>query len=513
MTAGALQFWQKHAEDRQTIAYAVSVDHAHNLAAVFNDAGVPAAVILGDTNREERDKAIAGFREGSIKVLVNVAVATEGFDLPDASCIIIARPTMSLALYLQMVVRGLRPKPNGGDCLILDLAANSVTHGLPEDYRKWSLEPRGTQKPGEAPVVICPLCEAASPAASHNCRMCGFSFGKDCDRCGRWRARRRWIYENECGDSHQRVCDLCHIDAHIQAHLPVMPPLDELVELYDPEDEMTFPTDVEIDDDLAIRLSALFGELLEAERQSIAGADDARREELRQLIEWRELVLADNGEQAELFQEHIAALPEEERPDNLIQQGLMIADWVRGLESELAAWRDELTELERRAVDKEAIFNSAQNKAEYLLRHVAAIVELLPDVQSISTAQTIQSDSPQYTQIVVGEPKRFYIGPNNKGIFAECDFYNEKKIVVRKDSTATRNQFTAAYGSYRKRKEQLITDGVLVEDGPVYRFARDYEFPSANAVSTVVLGNTGAGKSGEYLKDANGVPFARYYPK
>ena len=92
MTAGALAFWQKHANNRQTIAYAVSVDHAHNLAAVFNDSGIPAAIILGDTNREERDKAIVGFQDGSIRVLVNVIVATEGFDLPDASCIIIAPP-------------------------------------------------------------------------------------------------------------------------------------------------------------------------------------------------------------------------------------------------------------------------------------------------------------------------------------------------------------------------------------------------------------------------------------
>ena len=185
MTAGALAFWQKHAIDstndqRPTIAYAVSVDHAHNLAAMFNEAGVPAAVILGDTKREERDQAIAGFRDGSIKVLVNVIVATEGFDLPDASCIIIARPTMSLALYLQMVGRGLRPKPDGGNCIILDLAANAVTHGLPEDCREWSLEPRGTQKTGEAPVsgvrILCAKpphmlpATTAEPADFHSAR-------------------------------------------------------------------------------------------------------------------------------------------------------------------------------------------------------------------------------------------------------------------------------------------------------------------------------------------------------
>ena len=227
MTAGVLKFWQKDYGDRPTIAYAVSVDHAHNLARVFNDAGTPAAVILGDTSSEERSKAIAGFREGTVKVLVNVVVATEGFDLPDASCIVIARPTMSLALYLQMVGRGLRPK-DGGNCLILDLAANSEIHGLPEEHRKWSLEPRGIQSPGEAPVVWCPNCETVSPASSHHCQRCGDAFGKDCNRCGKWRAWKRWEFENHCGDAHELVCDLCHIDAHIQAHLPVTKPLDEL---------------------------------------------------------------------------------------------------------------------------------------------------------------------------------------------------------------------------------------------------------------------------------------------
>ena len=377
MTAGALAFWQKHSGDRPTIAYAVSVDHAHNLASVFNGAGISAAIILGDTNREERDKAIAGFRDGSIKALVNVIVATEGFDLPDAACIIIARPTMSLALYLQMVGRGLRPKD--GDCLILDLAANSVTHGLPEDYREWSLQPRGAQKLGEAPVVWCPTewCGAASHAASHNCRVCGHAFGKDCDRCGKWRSWRRWHYEKHCGDIHQLVCDLCHIDAHIQAHLPVAPPLDALVDQYDPEDEMTLPSDVEIDDDLANRLSALFSELLEAERQTIAGADDARRNELRRLIEARQAELGDDRELETLFNKHIAALPETERPENRFQEGRMIADWEGNLRSELAGWQSELAELENRPLDKPAIFNSVRNKALYLLRGAAQSAGLM----------------------------------------------------------------------------------------------------------------------------------------
>ena len=347
-------------------------------------------------------------------MLVNVIVATEGFDLPDASCIIIARPTMSLALYLQMVGRGLRPKPHGGDCLILDLAANSVTHGLPEDHREWSLEPRGIQKAGEAPIVMCPRCETASPAASHNCRVCGYAFGKECDRCGRWRAHKRWLYETHCGDAHQRVCDLCHIDAHIQAHLPVAPPLDELVDLYDPEDEVTFPSDVEIDDDLANRLSALLAELLESERGSIAGADDARRNELRRLIEDGAAVLNDDNELDKLFSQHTATLP---YSPSRVQERRIFGAWEDSLRSESADWQKELAELEKRPVDTQAIFDSARNKMMYLLRRGAENTDLLPNLQTAPSTTHIVNpfdDEPniqdfvdQAQQTPDGTPKRF----------------------------------------------------------------------------------------------------------
>jgi len=508
MTAGALQFWQKHAEDRQTIAYAVSVDHAHNLAAVFNEAGIPAAVILGDTNREDRDKAIAGFRDGSIRVLVNVIVATEGFDLPDASCVIIARPTMSLALYLQMVGRGLRPKPDGGDCLILDLAANSVTHGLPEDYRQWSLEPRGTQKPGEAPVRLCPNCECLSPAASHNCRACGFSFGKDCDRCGRWRSyRSRWRYEKHCGDAHQLVCDLCHIDAHIQAHLPIAPPLDELVELYDPEDEMTLPSDVEIDDDLANRLSALFRELLESERQIISGADDARRAELRGLIdEWKSM-LNDEDKVDELFDEYVSTLPQ--RPSRA-QERRIFRDWEEYLWLQVDGWEDEIAGLESNRIDEQAIFNSVQNKVLHLLRREAANAELLPDGQN-SIDQSSRNVVGMASTNADGIPKRFYIGPNRDGIFAECDVYNRNRIVVLAGSTATKRELNKQHAPFIRQKNELIANGVLVNDGQLYKFTEDCVFRAPTPAAAIILGNTGAAQGLDVLKDAGGITFRHYY--
>ena len=220
MTAGALEFWQGHAQDRQTIIYAVSTEHADNLAAVFNNADVPADVILGRTPAEERTRRVRKFSDGELKVLINVVVAIEGFDLPDASCIVMTRPTMSLSLYLQMVGRGLRPKSDGRNCLLLDLAGNVERHGLPDEKRRWSLESRGQQIEGDAPVVRCPNCDGVSPAASRSCQLCQNPFGRSCERCGTWRAWKRWSAERYCGDTHDLVCNLCHPDAHRLANLP-----------------------------------------------------------------------------------------------------------------------------------------------------------------------------------------------------------------------------------------------------------------------------------------------------
>ncbi len=522
MTAAALEFWQKHAGGRPTIAYAVSVNHAHNLAAMFNDAGIPAAVLLGDTKPEERDRAIAGFRNGAIKVLVNVAVATEGFDLPDASCIIIARPTMSLALYLQMVGRGLRPKDDGGGGVILDLAANSATHGLPEDYRGWSLEPCGAQKAGEAPVAVCPECGAASPASSHNCRGCGYAFGKDCDRCGKWRSWRRWHHEKHCGDAHQLVCDLCHIDAHIQSHLPVAPPPGELVDQYDPEDTMLPVDDFEIDDDLANRLSALFRELLESERQVVVGADDARRNEQRQFIEQYEPALNDNDELYALFRAHIDGLPKAERPANPAQESRMFVAWENNLKVKLLLFNGDLSELDNQPYNGQEIFESARNKAIYLLRRVAEDAELLPDSADVSRAMhcfatepdvpNAQSDALQTAQISAKSPKRFYIVSKRNGIFAECDVYGENKVIVLAGSTATKRKIGNIFPNLQNRKDHLIATGTMTDEGELYKFVKDHEFTSCSAAAGVILGNTGAAGAKDRLKDAGGITFRHYFP-
>ena len=287
MTAGALEFWQIHAQGRKTIVYAVSVGHAENLAAVFNEAAVPAAVILGDTPPEIRAERIKRFRNGELRVLVNVAVATEGFDLPEASCIILARPTMSLALYLQMVGRGLRPKPDGGDCLILDLAGNVKEHRCPDVDRQWSLEPRGQQGEGDLPpIVTCPKCARLSPAASHYCLHCENPFGKDCQRCGQWRARKHWTGETYCGSDHDLVCDSCHVDAHRMAKLPVVGELRELMEEAIIEDRIKFdPSNLHTLDAVRAQMREVAWELVYTSWRDRASFDGLTQQ-FSSLLDW-----------------------------------------------------------------------------------------------------------------------------------------------------------------------------------------------------------------------------------
>ena len=431
MTAGALKFWQELAHDRQTIVYAISVDHAHNLTAVFRNAGVPAAVLLGSTKDKERAALIAGFKNGIFRVLVNVAVATEGFDLPDASCVVITRPTKSLTLYLQMVGRGLRPKEDNGNCLILDLAANAELHGLPENDREWSLEPRAAQEDvGDAVTVWCDNCKTVSPAASHACQTCGEPFGKECSRCGKWRAWNRWSLEKQCGDAHEFVCDLCHRDAHIEASLAIDDQLEiSLDELEDEEVEMSSLSDVELDgenemlemlkeeyhpglvedftywqDREELQRSTLEGELgsdlakhfdqlllfrllkgiLEEERLKVVGADEQRQHELRKAIEEHEAHLVDDAQLSILFEEFTSNLPANQRPQSKPQEHRMFSEWENGLRRETNEWKNELARLDNQPIDKSLVFNRAIERVVALLRRASQDVNLLPDAKNVA---------------------------------------------------------------------------------------------------------------------------------
>lgn len=111
---------QELARDRRTIVFCVTVIHAINVARALKAVGIPAAPIYGSLDRDKRAQVLKSFREGRLMALTNVGVLTEGFDDPGVSCIAMARPTRSEALYAQCVGRGARLAPQKSDCLVLD---------------------------------------------------------------------------------------------------------------------------------------------------------------------------------------------------------------------------------------------------------------------------------------------------------------------------------------------------------------------------------------------------------
>lgn len=116
----------EHASGRQALCFAVTVAHAQHLAETFIRFEVSASLISGNTPPQERKRRLSAYERGTLAVLCNVGVLTEGYDMPATSCIILARPTQSRALFTQMVGRGTRLAPGKRDCIILDVTDNCL---------------------------------------------------------------------------------------------------------------------------------------------------------------------------------------------------------------------------------------------------------------------------------------------------------------------------------------------------------------------------------------------------
>lgn len=136
-----VQSYETHAADRQSICFCVDVEHAKQVMEAFQLAGHDkVAYIDAGTKPKDREKILEDFQAGLIKIIFCIETLTEGVDLPECNAVQLARPTLSLILYLQMVGRGLRPKEDGGDCIILDNAGLTSEFGVPDAYRNWQLD-------------------------------------------------------------------------------------------------------------------------------------------------------------------------------------------------------------------------------------------------------------------------------------------------------------------------------------------------------------------------------------
>ena len=129
---------EEFGKDRKGIVYAINISHAQKITKLYQEHGVKAIAIDSKTPAAERQQDIEAFKKGDIQVLVNVDIFSEGFDCPDVEFVQLARPTLSLAKYLQMVGRGLRVAKGKKNCVIIDNVGLYRVFGLPSQVWNWN---------------------------------------------------------------------------------------------------------------------------------------------------------------------------------------------------------------------------------------------------------------------------------------------------------------------------------------------------------------------------------------
>lgn len=143
------QSFEEYGKDRKGIVYAINISHAKKIMELYQEHGIKAVAIDSKTPAAERQADIEAFKNGDIQVLVNVDIFSEGFDCPDVEFVQFARPTLSLAKYLQMVGRGLRVAKGKKNCVIIDNVGLYRVFGLPSQVWNWNAMFEGKLKVGK----------------------------------------------------------------------------------------------------------------------------------------------------------------------------------------------------------------------------------------------------------------------------------------------------------------------------------------------------------------------------
>ncbi len=178
----------EHCMNRRVIHYTSSIEDSMKVRDKLKAIGVNAAHIDGLTPEKERESIIEAFRRGSIQVLSNVEIVTEGFDVPDCDAIMLSRKTASAVLFRQMVGRARRPKKDGKKAILIDLVGNMIEHEHPDLQPEWDLEDG-----------IVTNKEKRTYADAKICKSCGFSpmkytreNGWACPKCGNKKMRMKF---------------------------------------------------------------------------------------------------------------------------------------------------------------------------------------------------------------------------------------------------------------------------------------------------------------------------------
>ena len=174
--------WLRLSERRKTVVFASGVEHSVHIRDEFRRASIMAEHVDGSTPVDEREGILARLSRGEVEVVSNCMVLTEGWDQPDVSCIVLARPTKHMGLYRQMIGRVLRPAPGKTDAIVLDHAGAVFEHGFVEERVYWTLDQdkraenptqRGRSNGKARALATCPECSAVRMEGSP-CPVCGW---------------------------------------------------------------------------------------------------------------------------------------------------------------------------------------------------------------------------------------------------------------------------------------------------------------------------------------------------
>jgi DNA repair protein RadD len=178
ITGDCVAHYKRLANNRPMLCFCASIEHSRLVAETFIAEGIPARHVDCETPADERKAAIKGIADGSLKIVTNFALFTEGLDCPGIAGVIHHRPTKSFGLYQQINGRGLRIFPGKSKALILDHVGNSHEHGLYDDPVQWKLSGREPKEKDEAlaPLRRCPECGLVNPVSAAECGNCDFEF-------------------------------------------------------------------------------------------------------------------------------------------------------------------------------------------------------------------------------------------------------------------------------------------------------------------------------------------------
>lgn len=174
-----IRHWLKLADRKKTICFASSIAHSKHIVEQFQAAGVTAQHLDCYMDDDTRADILGRFERGDFTVLSNVALLSEGFDVPDTACMILARPTKSLTRFLQMVGRVLRPADGKTHALLLDHSGSVERIGhpfddLPLDLCDGKPNKAGRQERQKPEPKPCPSCKFIKPAGTRKCPKCNF---------------------------------------------------------------------------------------------------------------------------------------------------------------------------------------------------------------------------------------------------------------------------------------------------------------------------------------------------